>query len=329
MSRNRVVYLSVALISFFILSIYFDFSRFELYLVPGIVISIAGLYLGGDIFLEEAVSAGKALRISGRAIGIYLISTGAIIDEIFISLIAAARGDSGISFGTIQGSNIVTLLIFLVIVPLIFTGRFVRFRFDAIVMILLSLVAVTGAIVFGVVPREYSIPFIAIFALYLYLVRGGTGEAASEFRSDRFRFIPLIISIVLILLSSDEIVTYTQLLSQYLHFQSFLSGFMITGVAGSLPELIMVMISLRKRGGKDITTGIITGSTVYKSSLVTGLAIMFGTITFKGTIDSMYFMILLSAILLFYTYIRVRKNFAYLTAGVSVVFLVLTLLTGV
>lgn len=326
MSRNKIVYFSVALILFFIFSIYFDFSRFEFYLIPGIIISIVGLYLGGDIFLEEAVKAGKALKISGRAIGIYLISTGAIIDEIFISLIAAARGDSGISFGTIQGSNIVTLLIFLVIVPLIFTGRFVRFRFDALVLIVLSLVSVAGALIFNIVPREYAIPFLAIFFLYLYLVRGGTGNPANDIGNGKFKIIPLIISIALIILSSDEIVTYTQLLSQYLHVQSFVSGFLITGVAGSLPELIMVIISLRRRGGKDITTGIITGSTVYKSSLVLGLAILFGTIGFRGTIDSMYFMMLLSFILLFYTYIRVRKNFAYMTAGISLIFLVISMI---
>lgn len=322
MSRKSYILFSIFLSIVLFFLIYFNLSRYALFLVPGIIISTAGLYVGGELFLDEAVNAGKAFRISHRATGIYFVSAGAIIDEIVISILAAARGQGGISFGTIQGSNIITLFFFLVVIPLIYRTGFKGFRLDSVMLIILMTITIIASFYFTKVPWEFAIVLFALFAVYLYVVRDKTEPSFVEENGEPFQIIPAILSIILIILASDEIVTYAQSLSLILNVPSFVSGFFVTGVGGSLPELIMVMLAVR-RGGRDITTGIITGSTIYKSSLVLAIATLFGTIYFTGTQLSIYFMLLLSFVLLFYTMFKVKKFFSFVTIAVSVIFIIL------
>jgi cation:H+ antiporter len=77
--------------------------RLALFLV---LVSSAGLALGANLLVENAVILARKFHISDRIISVSLIAVGTSIPELATSAIAAFRKETDISIGNIIGSNI-------------------------------------------------------------------------------------------------------------------------------------------------------------------------------------------------------------------------------
>ena len=71
-----------------------------------VLISSAGLTLGADLLVDNAVIVASKFNISERIISVSLIAVGTSIPELTTSAIAAFRKETDISIGNIIGSNI-------------------------------------------------------------------------------------------------------------------------------------------------------------------------------------------------------------------------------
>jgi cation:H+ antiporter len=74
-----------------------------------LVTALMGLLVvlvGGDIFIEGAISAAQALGISDRLVGITIVAVGTSLPELVTCAIAARRGHSSLAVGNVVGSNI-------------------------------------------------------------------------------------------------------------------------------------------------------------------------------------------------------------------------------
>ncbi len=75
--------------------------------------AIAGLTLlagGGQLLVVSAVNLAVDLGISEAVIGLTIVAIGTSLPELATSLLAARRGESGIAFGNVLGSNIFNVL---------------------------------------------------------------------------------------------------------------------------------------------------------------------------------------------------------------------------
>lgn len=73
------------------------------------VVAIFGLVvllLGGNIFIEGAVSVALTLGMSERLVGLTIVAVGTSLPELVTSVIAARAGHSDIAIGNVVGSNI-------------------------------------------------------------------------------------------------------------------------------------------------------------------------------------------------------------------------------
>jgi cation:H+ antiporter len=79
-------------------------------LILGAVAGLALLAGGGQLLVVSAVNLAVDLGISEAVIGLTIVAIGTSLPELATSLLAARRGESGIAFGNVLGSNIFNVL---------------------------------------------------------------------------------------------------------------------------------------------------------------------------------------------------------------------------
>lgn len=71
-----------------------------------IVIGLAGLVLGGNLFVDGASEIALAMGVSETIVGLTLVAAGTSLPELATSMVAAKKGSSAIAIGNVIGSNI-------------------------------------------------------------------------------------------------------------------------------------------------------------------------------------------------------------------------------
>jgi cation:H+ antiporter len=74
-------------------------------------VGLAVLLVGGNIFIDGAVSVARELGMSDRLVGLTIVAVGTSLPELVTSVIAARRGHSDIAVGNVVGSNIFNILL--------------------------------------------------------------------------------------------------------------------------------------------------------------------------------------------------------------------------
>ncbi len=71
---------------------------------------LACIVIGSDIAVDGATGIARALGLSDRFIGLTIVAFGTSLPELFTSVTAAFKGNTGIAIGNIVGSNIFNIL---------------------------------------------------------------------------------------------------------------------------------------------------------------------------------------------------------------------------
>ncbi len=75
-----------------------------------VIVGLAGLVMGGELFLRGATAVAEILGVSKGVIGLTLVALGTSAPELASSLIAARHGHSDVAYGNVVGSNIINIL---------------------------------------------------------------------------------------------------------------------------------------------------------------------------------------------------------------------------
>jgi len=93
-----------------------------------IVIGLAGLFIGGRLVVNSAVSIASLLGLSEKIIGFTIVAVGTSLPELATSVVAAIRKNTNIAVGNIIGSNIFNIFFVLaissVVSPVLFNPVF-------------------------------------------------------------------------------------------------------------------------------------------------------------------------------------------------------------
>lgn len=71
-----------------------------------IVIGLAALIFGSDVFVDGAKLIAKSLGVSDAVIGLTIVACGTSLPELASSVVAARKGNSGMAIGNVLGSNV-------------------------------------------------------------------------------------------------------------------------------------------------------------------------------------------------------------------------------
>ena len=91
-----------------------------------IVLGLAALIGGGELFVEGACGIARSAGVSEAVIGLTLVAGGTSLPELATSVVAARKGQSGLAIGNVVGSNIFNIFFILgtcaTVKPLAVTG---------------------------------------------------------------------------------------------------------------------------------------------------------------------------------------------------------------
>lgn len=114
-----------------------------------VVVGLAGLVYGGNLFVDSATALARQLGVSDKFIAVTVLAGGTSLPELATSLVAALKGRDQLALGNILGSNVFNILLILggsaLITPLSFASVAAA---DALAlmasMVLLLVAAYTG-----------------------------------------------------------------------------------------------------------------------------------------------------------------------------------------
>lgn len=69
------------------------------------------LIYGADFFVIGASAVAKKLKVPSLIIGLTVVAMGTSLPELATSIVAAKKGDMGLSLGNVVGSNIVNIIL--------------------------------------------------------------------------------------------------------------------------------------------------------------------------------------------------------------------------
>ncbi len=78
-----------------------------------LLVGLACLVLGSNLFVDGATTVAKAIGISDAVIGLTIVAGGTSLPELATSAVAARKGNSGIAIGNVLGSNVFNILLIL------------------------------------------------------------------------------------------------------------------------------------------------------------------------------------------------------------------------
>jgi len=78
-----------------------------------ILLGLAGLVFGSNLFVDSASSVAAELGVSESVIGLTIVAGGTSLPELATSVVAARKGQSAIAIGNVIGSNVFNILFIL------------------------------------------------------------------------------------------------------------------------------------------------------------------------------------------------------------------------
>ncbi|MGF1599409.1 MAG: sodium:calcium antiporter [Acidimicrobiales bacterium] len=261
-----------------------------------IVMLIGGLALlayAADQFVLGAARLALLTRVPPLVVGVVVVGFGTSAPEMLVSALAASRGEPEVALGNVIGSDLANLSLLLgvgaIIVPLTVDSRTVRREAVLALMAAVGLaVAVQGG---GISTLEGAILMAAmVVALAVVLVfRSEADDLASDVTDltepGQHRLGPEAVRTGLGLIGT---VAGAQLLleaaldlAQRFDLEAGLVGATIVALGTSLPELVTVIQSARRRE-TDLVVGNLLGSNLFNSLAVAGAIGLLG----PGTIDA-------------------------------------------
>ncbi len=84
-----------------------------------VVIGLASLILGSNLFVDAATKVAQSLGVSEAIIGLTIVAGGTSLPELATSVVAARKGQSAIAIGNVIGSNVMNILLIIGVTGLI------------------------------------------------------------------------------------------------------------------------------------------------------------------------------------------------------------------
>jgi cation:H+ antiporter len=143
-----------------------------------IVLGVALLYFGGEMFVNGAVTIAKDFNVSEEIIGLTIVSIGTSAPELITSVIAAFKKNTDLAYGNLIGSNIFNVLWILGCTSMVhnITISEKMISFDVIVMLLIVLITLPMILIRKQIGRIEGLVLLGCYVSYIsYLIIDAIG----------------------------------------------------------------------------------------------------------------------------------------------------------
>ena len=246
-----------------------------------LLIGLVLLFLGGNWLVDGGVAIAKRFKISPLVIGMTIVAMGTSAPELIVSLLAAAKGNSGIAMGNVIGSNIANIGLILgltaLICPIIAKGKDIVL--NGLAMIIISAILVLMSFTNHGLSRIDGA--ILVFGLILFItisIISGKKSKQPENEEDDTPSMKLLPAFLLVVVScgmlafgADMLIDNATIIAKALNISDKVIGLTIVALGTSLPELAASLIAATKKQ-MDISLGNVIGSNIFNILAVLGIS---------------------------------------------------------
>ena len=243
------------------------------------------LYLGGEALVKGSVSLALKLRISTIVIGMTIVSFATSAPELLVSLGAALKGYTDITFGNVIGSNIANIALVLGLAAVLFRLNIsLQTKKISFPFLLLS------SIVFGIMLYfcngiSFWVGVVFVISLVIFatlLIRQSRQEnlqaaidkdelLAEESQNPLYKSISfVIVGIVLLKFGADYFVDGAIALAKVFSVSDRVIAVTVIAIGTSIPELATTIIAALKKE-ESLAVGNLIGSNIFNILAVLGL----------------------------------------------------------
>ena len=243
------------------------------------------LYLGGEALVKGSVSLALKLRISTLVIGMTIVSFATSTPELLVSLRAALKGYTDITFGNVIGSNIANIALVLGLAAVLFRLNIsLQTKKISFPFLLLS------SIVFGIMLYfcngiSFWVGVVFVISLVIFvtlLIRQSRQEnlqtavdkdelLAEENQTPIYKSISfIIVGIVLLKFGADYFVDGAITLAKVFSVSDRVIAVTVIAIGTSIPELATTIIAALKKE-ESLAVGNLIGSNIFNILAVLGL----------------------------------------------------------
>ncbi|MEO1202585.1 MAG: calcium/sodium antiporter [Pseudomonadota bacterium] len=286
----------------------------------GIVLGLVLLIAGGAALVRGASEIAVKLGVSPMIIGLTIVGFGTSSPELIVNVIGALRGETGIAFGNVVGSNISNLGLVLglsaVIAPIAIQGDLVRRELP---LLLLATTMMTVLVLDGplegmpaMLGRTDSIVLILMLFIFIYItfldvMRSRKADpllaeieespVVAQAPSSSLSLLFLLAGFVLLFLGGEVTIRNGVALADMLGVPPTIVGLFVVAVGTSMPELVTSAIAA-VRGESDLALGNVIGSNIFNSLMVLPISGLVAQIPAPpGGVQDLAFSWLLAALL--------------------------------
>ncbi len=243
------------------------------------------LYLGGEALVKGAISLALKLKISTLVVGMTIVSFATSAPELLVSLGAAIKGHTDITFGNVIGSNIANIALVLGLAAVMFrlniTEQTKKISFPF--MFFSSLVFGVILYFFNEISFWVGIVFVASLLFFTGLIiRQSRKEnlkatidedqtLAEESQSPIYTSVSfLIVGVILLKFGADYFVDGAIALAKVFSVSDRVIAVTVIAIGTSIPELATTVIAALKKE-ESLAVGNLIGSNIFNILAVLGL----------------------------------------------------------
>lgn len=281
------------------------------FLIIGFVVIIKA----SDILVDASSSLAMRMGVPKMLIALTIVAFGTCAPEAAISFQSVAMKNSEMAFANVIGSCIVNVFLIIGMASFIrpIKVKHVTIKKELPILFLVTTcfsVLMLDSMFNPLTPNTFSrsdglilMLVFLIFVLYLVnmVIRRKDTPEKEEIKYPIFLALLLIVvSILLIIFSSDLIVNSATKIAEYLHVSDKIITMIAVVIGTSLPEMVMTVTSARK-GEFDMALGNIIGTNIFNICIVLGLPIViYGDMALTGFGFVDIVVLFLSSFLLFW-----------------------------
>ena len=272
------------------------------------------LIKGADFLVDGASAIAKRFNISDLVIGLTVVAFGTSTPELFVNIVASARGNTEIAIGNVLGSNICNILLILgisaVIYPLSVSKGTVwkEIPFSLLAVIVLGLMA-NDRVIDGdgssLLTRIDGLMLLAFFTIFLYYsfsiakaIEGLDEHVAVKTTGFNKSYLLVIAGLIGLTLGGKWIVDGAVILARSFGMSESLVGSTIVAVGTSLPELATSAMAAHKKN-VEIAVGNVVGSNIFNIFFVLGISATIKPLPFQAKSNLDIAVVIVSSLLLF------------------------------
>jgi cation:H+ antiporter len=244
--------------------------------------------------VRGASGVAEGYGVPPLVIGLTVVAFGTSAPELVVNVIGALRGETGLAFGNITGSNLANIGLVLgataLITPIALEGKVIRRELPLLLLATAVLFIMTLdhplRMLSPVLDRSDGVVMLLLFGIFIYitvsdlmrqqqdpLITGMDDLPLLSHLEKRTNWILVVAGITALAIGGQLTINNGSALAESLGVAPVIVGMLVVAIGTSLPELVTSIFAALK-GDADLCVGNIIGSNIFNSMFVLPMSAM-------------------------------------------------------